>query len=116
MHAVNSLQQRKHICGTAPTLEDLLNPIEETEIGHSDYRFLGGDNEIVAEALRTTMDTQDDEMDDKAHVVMCWVGPQALSPPSRARSSPSQAQQGLATSLGLASDIRSPSLRLKPGL
>jgi hypothetical protein len=43
------LQQRKHIHGTAPTLKDLLNPIEETEISHLDYRFPGGDNEIVAQ-------------------------------------------------------------------
>jgi len=65
MHAVNSLQQRKRIRGTAPSLEDLLNPIEETEIGHSDYRFPGGDDEIIAEARRTTTETQD-EMDDEA--------------------------------------------------
>ena len=42
---------------------------------------------------------------------MCWAGPQALSPPSRAHSSPSRARPrwGLAMGLGLASDIRSPS-------
>jgi hypothetical protein len=57
MHAVNSLQQHKHICGTAPILEDLLNPIEETEIGRSDYQFPGGNNEIVTEALHTTANT-----------------------------------------------------------
>jgi hypothetical protein len=37
MHAVKSLQQRKHIHGTAPKLKDLLNPIEETEISRLDY-------------------------------------------------------------------------------
>ncbi|KIM74848.1 hypothetical protein PILCRDRAFT_14146 [Piloderma croceum F 1598] len=37
MHAVNSLQQCKRTRSTAPTLKDILNPIEETEIGHSDY-------------------------------------------------------------------------------
>ena len=37
-------------------------------------------------------------------LVMCWAGPQALSPLSPARSSPSQAQprQGLGVGLGLA--------------
>ena len=64
MRAVDDLQQRKRIRGTAPTLEDLLNPIEEIEIGHSDYRFPGGDDEIVAEALRATTDAPDEEMDD----------------------------------------------------
>jgi hypothetical protein len=51
-------------------------------------------------------------------IVMCWAGPQALSPPSRACSSPSRAGLcwGLVTGSGLASDIRSPSLGLKPGL
>ena len=44
----------------------LLNPIEETKIGHSDYRFPGGDNEIVMEALHTIADTRDEEMDDEA--------------------------------------------------
>ncbi|KAH9013972.1 hypothetical protein EDB85DRAFT_894205 [Lactarius pseudohatsudake] len=67
MCAIDSLQQRKHIHGTAPTLEDLLNLIEETEIGHSDYWFPGGDDEIVAEALHmiTGMDIQDVEVDDE---------------------------------------------------
>jgi hypothetical protein len=57
IHVIDNLQKRKCIRGTAPTLEELLNPVEETEIGHSDYRFLGGDDEIVAEALRTTTST-----------------------------------------------------------
>jgi hypothetical protein len=33
--------------GTPLTLEDMLNPIEEKEIGESSYRFKGGDDEIV---------------------------------------------------------------------
>jgi hypothetical protein len=65
MCAVNSLQQCKRIHSTAPTLEDLLNPIEETEIGYSDYRFPGGDNKIVVEALCTTTETRDDKMDEE---------------------------------------------------
>ncbi|KAH9010168.1 hypothetical protein EDB83DRAFT_2173810, partial [Lactarius deliciosus] len=50
MCAIDSLQKCKCIRGTALTLEDLLNPIEETEIGHSDYQFPGSDDKIVAEA------------------------------------------------------------------
>jgi len=63
IHAVDSLQKCKRIRGTAPTLEDL-NPIEETEIGHSDYRFPGGNDEIVAEALRATTNAQDEDVDE----------------------------------------------------
>ena len=29
------------------TLEEMLNPIEEREVGNSEYRFEGGKNEIV---------------------------------------------------------------------
>ena len=63
MHTVNNLQQRKHIQGTAPTLEDLINPIK-IKISHSDYRFPGSDNEIIAEALCATTDAPDEEIDD----------------------------------------------------
>ncbi|KAH9160083.1 hypothetical protein EDB89DRAFT_1915231 [Lactarius sanguifluus] len=81
MCAIDSLQQRKHIRGTAPTLEDLLNPIEETEIGHSDYWFPGGDDEIVAEALHiiTGTDTQDEEVDDETQEVEEDGGDEGLS-------------------------------------
>ena len=51
-------------------------------------------------------------------LVMCWAGPEAMSPPSPAHSSTSQAwpRQGLEVGLGLAWNFRSPSLGLKPGL
>ena len=51
MQAVNELKSRKWIVGTAPTLKDLLNPIQECEIGESPYHFDGGDKEIIAMAL-----------------------------------------------------------------
>ena len=51
MQAVNELKSRKRIVGTAPTLEDLLNPIQECKIGESPYRFNRGDKEIIAAAL-----------------------------------------------------------------
>jgi hypothetical protein len=45
--AVHELKRRNRIMGTPLTLEDMLNPIEEKEIGVSSYKFEGGDNEIV---------------------------------------------------------------------
>ena len=51
MQAVNGLKSRKWIVGTAPTLEDLLNPIQEHEISESLYHFDGGDKEIITMAL-----------------------------------------------------------------
>ena len=52
------------------------------------------------------------------YLVMCWAGLEALSPPSRACSSPAKAQswQGLQVGSGPAWDLRSLSLGLKPGL
>ncbi|KAG2343814.1 hypothetical protein BDR05DRAFT_867839, partial [Suillus weaverae] len=32
-----------------PTIEELLDPVEEREVGDHDYEFPGGDNEIVEE-------------------------------------------------------------------
>jgi hypothetical protein len=37
-----------------PTLEELLNPDGEDEIGDSPHRFPGGDDEILAEAVKQT--------------------------------------------------------------
>jgi hypothetical protein len=52
MNTVEELVKRKQIMGPPPTLEDLVDPIEEREIGDSPYRFEGGDVEIVAEVQR----------------------------------------------------------------
>jgi hypothetical protein len=65
MDAVKDLQKRKRICGTAPTLEDLLNPVEDV-IGRTGLEFLGDDDEIIAEAIQTALgdhleeDTEDE--------------------------------------------------------
>ena len=48
MESVKELVKRRRIIGSPPTLEDLVNPVEECEIGDSLYRFEGGDAEIVA--------------------------------------------------------------------
>ncbi|PCH43994.1 hypothetical protein WOLCODRAFT_21604 [Wolfiporia cocos MD-104 SS10] len=54
--SVSELQSWKQICGTWPTLDDLLNPAEESMIDESLYDFLGGDEEIVA-VVRCEMET-----------------------------------------------------------
>jgi len=48
MESVKELVKCRQIIGSPPTLEDLINPVEEREIGDSPYRFEGGDAEIVA--------------------------------------------------------------------
>jgi hypothetical protein len=37
--------------GTAPTLEDLLDPVEELKVSESPYDSLGGDEEIMQQAV-----------------------------------------------------------------
>ena len=49
MDSVKELVKRKRIIGCPPTIEELVNPIEEQEVGDSPYRFEGGDAKIVAE-------------------------------------------------------------------
>jgi len=61
MNTVKDLQHHKRICGTAPTLEDLLNLIEEDIIGCTGLEFPDGDNEIIAEVTRPTMDSIEDK-------------------------------------------------------
>ncbi|KIK12782.1 hypothetical protein PISMIDRAFT_18478 [Pisolithus microcarpus 441] len=45
--AVEDLKQHKWIIGMALTLEEMLNPVEEKEIGKSMYQFEGGEDDIV---------------------------------------------------------------------
>src|SRR5882724_9776130 len=54
MDCVSDLKTHKRIFGTAPTLEDLLNPVEEKEIGDSAFSFPGRDVDIVAAVMRET--------------------------------------------------------------
>ena len=61
MQVVDELHRRRRIIGTRPTLEDLLNPVEEKEVGHSPYRYPGGDNEIIEE-VRKHKDTPADQV------------------------------------------------------
>ena len=54
MDCVADLKTCKQIVSTALTLEDLLNPVEEKEIGDSAFSFPGGDVDIVAAVMRET--------------------------------------------------------------
>ncbi|TFK35609.1 hypothetical protein BDQ12DRAFT_737502 [Crucibulum laeve] len=47
LDAVGQLHSRRRIIGTTMSLEEMLNPVEELEIGDSPYKFEGGDDEIV---------------------------------------------------------------------
>ncbi|KAG2355705.1 hypothetical protein BDR07DRAFT_1464425 [Suillus spraguei] len=49
MDLVGGLKSRNRIFGEPPTIEELLDPVEEREVGDHDYEFPGGDNEIVEE-------------------------------------------------------------------
>ncbi|KAF8227063.1 hypothetical protein L208DRAFT_1405994 [Tricholoma matsutake] len=48
MESVKELVKHRQIIGSPPTLEDLVDPVEECEIGDSPYRFEGGGAKIVA--------------------------------------------------------------------
>lgn len=54
MTSVADLKGRMWIVGTALTLEDLLNPVEELKVGKSPYDFPGGDDEIIQQAINDT--------------------------------------------------------------
>lgn len=78
MDSVEELVKRRRIIGPPPTLEDLVNPVEEREVGDSPYRFEGGDADIVAEVRREIaiqkgdiieLDADDDSDDDVGDVV-----------------------------------------------
>jgi hypothetical protein len=71
---VNPPFYNKQIIGPPPILDDLVDPIEECEVGDSPYRFEGGDAKIVAVVLHEMaaargeiieLDDEDDEEDDK---------------------------------------------------
>ncbi|KAG8214511.1 hypothetical protein J3R82DRAFT_9568 [Butyriboletus roseoflavus] len=52
IQAVDNLHGLKHIRGTHPTLDDLLNPAVEMEVGDSPFWYPGGDNDIITEVKR----------------------------------------------------------------
>ena len=44
---VDELQRRGHIRGTALTLDEMLNPIEEDCVGETGFEFPGGNQDIL---------------------------------------------------------------------
>jgi hypothetical protein len=72
MDAIAELKTRKRIVGTAPSLKDLLNPVQEREIGDSQFRFPGGDSEILAQAVHEARgedpSVADDESDEESEM------------------------------------------------
>ena len=63
MDSIDDLVKRKRIIGPPPTLDDLVDPIEEREVGDSPYRFEGGNGEIVAEVLHEMAVARDEIID-----------------------------------------------------
>ncbi|KAG1767808.1 hypothetical protein EDD22DRAFT_741963, partial [Suillus occidentalis] len=49
MDSIDELKSRNRIFGKPPTVEELLDPVEEREVGGHDYEFPGGDKDIVEE-------------------------------------------------------------------
>jgi hypothetical protein len=52
LQSVAELKKRNRIFGKEPSIEDLVNPIEEKEIGQSEFIFEGGDVEICSQVRR----------------------------------------------------------------
>lgn len=48
---ISKLQKRGHIQGTALTIKEMLNPIEEDCVGETGFEFPGGDNEIIERVI-----------------------------------------------------------------
>ncbi|KAH7929555.1 DDE-domain-containing protein [Leucogyrophana mollusca] len=78
MDSVENLKNRKRIIGQPPTVDEILAPVEEKEVGDSVHRFEGGDTAIVAEAQRQLavergevieVDSDDEDDEDKAPVL-----------------------------------------------
>ncbi|KAI5999583.1 hypothetical protein EDD15DRAFT_2193631 [Pisolithus albus] len=71
--AVEDLKQHKRIIGMALTLEEMLNPVEEKEIGGSMYQFEGGEDEIVEQVTHEIAikegETAEVESDDEAGMI-----------------------------------------------
>ncbi|KAF9231008.1 hypothetical protein BU15DRAFT_68694 [Melanogaster broomeanus] len=63
IQAVDNLHSWKHIRGTQPTLEDLLNPTAKKEVGDSLYHYPGGDADIIIEVKEMFKTTSDGPAD-----------------------------------------------------
>ena len=67
----------KQIHGSQLTLEDLLNPIEEDEVGTMGYEFPHGNNDIIAQVLqeqgRDEVDEDEDSNGDEKQRKLCGL-------------------------------------------
>ena len=70
-NSVRDLQKRNRIFGELPSVDDLLNPIEERQVEDSPHAFPGGDNDIVKQVeyeskvqSREIIEVDDDDDDD----------------------------------------------------
>ncbi|KAF8980840.1 hypothetical protein BDQ17DRAFT_1438749 [Cyathus striatus] len=63
MASVKELKQQNRIFGALPTLDELVNPQEEREVGESPYQFEGGDDDIVKE-VEYEMAVDEDDTDE----------------------------------------------------
>lgn len=71
MDAVKDLHIWKRICSTAPTLEELLNPIEESTKEEIRYKSPEGDAEIIASvrAGDNKQETEEEEQEEEVKEV-----------------------------------------------
>ena len=66
MEQVDELQRRGRIQGTALTLDEMLNPIEEDCVGETGFEFLGGDQDILSRvAWRADAEEVEESEDDE---------------------------------------------------
>lgn len=65
--AVEELCKRNQVHGKHLTLDEILDPTQERQIGKTEFNFPGGDEEIVqmvqSETLKTAMEIVDDDAD-----------------------------------------------------
>lgn len=75
LSAVDQLRQRNRVRGLALTAEELLDPVEERQIGYSEFEFPNGDEDIVRAVKEKlsgstvepeTVDDDSDEADEPA--------------------------------------------------
>ncbi|KAG8807168.1 hypothetical protein FRC17_004612 [Serendipita sp. 399] len=60
---VSKLKDWKHIVGDTPTIDELLDPVEEHMVGGLSYEFNSGDDKILAYVQDEVMEVNDKESD-----------------------------------------------------
>jgi hypothetical protein len=89
LDAVQKLRERKRVHGEPLSLDEMLDPVDERQIGKSEFDFPGGDDKIVSVATAAaaagshflSVDVKmDDDIDDDEDDKPDEAGPAALSP------------------------------------